>query len=94
MTHSSYLLFPGRHLVNTRFQQEYLGRALRDPVDSLPGAILGRVIPAKPYEVIFAITSSNQENSRFLLQQRGWELGEGLLVSGLVGPYRIFQRQN
>jgi SAM-dependent methyltransferase len=45
----SYLLFPGRHLVNTRFQEECLFQTVRPPVDHL----------------VFAITSSNQSHSRY-----------------------------
>ena len=62
----SFLLFPGRHLVNTTFQEQYLKRVLTEPSASLPGFIPGSVAVAKqPTEIIFAITSSNQENSRF-----------------------------
>jgi SAM-dependent methyltransferase len=62
----SYLLFPGRHLVNTTFQEGYLKRVLREVPASLPGFIAGRAVFSKaPTEVIFAITSANQENSRF-----------------------------
>jgi SAM-dependent methyltransferase len=61
-----YLLFPGRHLVNTVFQEGYLARALAEPPASLPGFIPGRESPPEPVtDVIFAITSANQENSRF-----------------------------
>jgi SAM-dependent methyltransferase len=45
----SYLLFPGRHLVTTRFQEEYLFRHVRSPVDHL----------------VFAVTSCNQSHSRY-----------------------------
>jgi len=65
MKPDSFLLFPGRHLVNTNFQAEYLRRVLAEPIDSLPGFARGRALPPKPSEVIFAITSANQENSRF-----------------------------
>jgi SAM-dependent methyltransferase len=62
----SYLLFPGRHLVNTMFQEQYLKRVLAGSPATLPGFIAGRAAPAgPPTEIIFAITSSNQENSRF-----------------------------
>jgi hypothetical protein len=62
----TYLLFPGRHLANPVFQERYLKRVLAGPLESLPGYRQGssaRLDP--PNEVIFAITSSNQENSRF-----------------------------
>jgi SAM-dependent methyltransferase len=61
----NYLLFPGRHLVNTVFQERYLKRVLTEPATSLPGFISGRRSPISPTEIIFAITSANQENSRF-----------------------------
>ena len=62
----SYLLFPGRHLVNTRFQESYLRRVLSTKPAELPGFIAGRSkLPEPPTEIIFAITSANQENSRF-----------------------------
>jgi SAM-dependent methyltransferase len=62
----SYLLFPGRHLVNTTFQERYLKRVLGEAPSSLAGFIPGRTVPSKaPTEIIFAITSANQENSRF-----------------------------
>jgi len=62
----TYLLFPGRHLVNTTFQEQYLKRVVTEPTNSLPGFIAGRVALSKPpAEIVFAITSANQENSRF-----------------------------
>jgi len=62
----SYLLFPGRHLVNTRFQETYLRRALSVPPKELTGLIPGRSnLNGPPAELVFAITSANQENSRF-----------------------------
>lgn len=62
----SYLLFPGRHLVNTTFQEQYLKRVLTEPVKSVPGFIAGGfTITKPPSEIVFAITSANQENSRF-----------------------------
>ncbi len=62
----SYLLFPGRHLVNTRFQAAYLQRLLALPPNELPGLMPGQRTPGTPpNEIIFAITSANQENSRF-----------------------------
>lgn len=62
----SFLLFPGRHLVNTTFQEQYLKRVLTEPPASLPGFMAGKAkISKPPTEIIFAITSANQENSRF-----------------------------
>lgn len=58
------LLFPGRHLVNTRFQDEYLLSHLRQPLATLP--LLGDCPgDGELDEVIFAITSANQANSRY-----------------------------
>ena len=62
----SFLLFPGRHLVNTRFQESYLRRVLSTKPNELLGFIAGRCeLSASPKEIVFAITSANQENSRF-----------------------------
>jgi len=62
----SYLLFPGRHLVNTRFQEDYLKRLLSTKPSELSGLITGRCqLTVPPTEIIFAVTSANQENSRF-----------------------------
>lgn len=60
----AYLLFPGRHLVNTRFQEEYLFSMLKRPIADLP--VVGPGRPDGPLtDVIFAVTSSNKQNSRF-----------------------------
>jgi len=62
----SYLLFPGRHLVNTNYQSRYLKRVLTEAPDALPGFVQGRAgSPQPPKEILFAITSANQQNSRF-----------------------------
>ena len=62
----SYLLFPGRHLVNTVFQEQYLKRVVTENPASLPGYLPGRAaFPSSPTNIIFAITSANQENSRY-----------------------------
>ncbi|MFA5190607.1 MAG: methyltransferase [Verrucomicrobiia bacterium] len=62
----NYLLFPGRHLVNTMFQAAYLQKILSTPPSELPGFLPGRAsLSASPTGIIFAITSANQENSRF-----------------------------
>ncbi len=60
----AYLLFPGRHLVNTRFQEACLLEALRRPLTDLP--TFGGPKPAESLdEVVFAITSANQSHSRY-----------------------------
>jgi SAM-dependent methyltransferase len=65
LTHN-FLLFPGRHLVNTRFQEHCLRRVLTTAPASLPGFVPGHTtLQGPPTEIIFAITSANQENSRF-----------------------------
>ena len=62
----SYLLFPGRHLLNTRFQEQYLHQVLATPAGALPGLKPGQAVPKEPItQIIFAITSSNQANSRY-----------------------------
>ncbi len=60
------LLFPGRHLVNTRFQQEYLFNVLQRPLEELE--FISGHAPAEREtldQIVFAITSSNQEGSRY-----------------------------
>lgn len=60
------LLFPGRHIVNTRFQEEYLFQVLQRPLAQLD--ILGQTNIPKDQtldKIIFAITSINQEHSRY-----------------------------
>jgi hypothetical protein len=62
----STLLFPGRHLVNTRFQADYLRGILRNEPGEIPGLQAGASVPrGKLDRVVFAITSSNQDNSRY-----------------------------
>jgi len=62
----SYLLFPGRHLLNTRFQEDYLHQVLATASGTLPGLQAGPTVPQEPItQIIFAITSSNQANSRY-----------------------------
>ncbi|MDJ0753336.1 MAG: methyltransferase domain-containing protein [Ardenticatenaceae bacterium] len=58
------LLFPGRHLVTTAFQEQYLRRVLHVPLDQLP--LIGQSAASDPIDqIIFAITSSNQAHSRY-----------------------------
>lgn len=93
----STLLVPGRHLVNTRFQAEYLrrvlGRAPAEIADLMPGC----ATPATPLgRIVFAITSSNQENSRynpipFHIRAIGVDrFARELQAAGLAFTYRIF----
>src|SRR5262249_28047287 len=47
-------------------QAQYLNRLLTEPLARVLGFIAGRAAPVSPpAELIFAITSANQENSRF-----------------------------
>lgn len=63
------LLFPGRHIMTTSFQERYLARLLSKPLKGL--GFLGGPIPEgldlddRIDEIIFAITSANQEGSRY-----------------------------
>jgi cyclopropane fatty-acyl-phospholipid synthase-like methyltransferase len=62
----AYLLFPGRHLLTTAFQRDYLWEVLRLPISKL--SILGDYKGSqddKIDHIIFAVTSANQENSRY-----------------------------
>ncbi len=62
----TYLLFPGRHLLNTRFQEQYLHQVLAAAPGSQPGLKPGQAVADQPItQIIFAITSSNQANSRY-----------------------------
>lgn len=91
----SIVLFPGRHLVNTRFQADYLRGLLgRRPAEAA-GLRAGRGIPATPIDrVVFAITSSNQENSRynpvpFFIRAIGVDRFARELQDGHCSTYRI-----
>ncbi len=60
------LLFPGRHLLHTAFQAQYLHRVLQLPLNQLD--FLDGKKPETDElinQIVFAITSSNQENSRY-----------------------------
>ncbi len=60
----TYLLLPGRQIVNTRFQEEYLNRILGLDLATLP-AMLGEAPPGKASDIVFAVTSCNKSNSRY-----------------------------
>lgn len=60
-----YLLFPGRHILNTSFQEDYLWEILRLPLNKLTFLEGGFESDEKIEEIIFAVTSANQENSRY-----------------------------
>jgi hypothetical protein len=62
----AYLLFPGRHLVNTKFQENYLREVLTGTIDKLP--LIGKsAVPANERitGIVFAVTSANQAHSRY-----------------------------
>ena len=61
---AQYILFPGRHLVNTRFQARYL-RGLLTCEHEIVAGIKGGFALRPGAQVIFAVTSANQQNSRY-----------------------------
>lgn len=62
----STLLFPGRHLVNTRFQAGYVRALLGRSPDEIADLRRSATTPTGPIErIVFAITSSNQDGSRY-----------------------------
>lgn len=62
-----HLLFPGRHLVNTRFQEDYLRQVLGVPLGSLQFLHKAGSLPDGDTldDIVFAITSRDMDNSRF-----------------------------
>src|SRR3989344_5064184 len=60
----AYLLFPGRHVANTKFQESYLRRLVYPVSGEKPVEMLGPSIGDLD-SIVFAITSSNQQDSRF-----------------------------
>ncbi|HWA24757.1 MAG TPA: methyltransferase [Lacunisphaera sp.] len=89
------LLFPGRHLANTRFQADYLKSLLGREPAGIPGLIAGPAVPRGPIaRVVFAITSSNQDNSRhnpipFHLRAIGVDRFARELQQSVTFTYRI-----
>ncbi len=62
----TYLLFPGRHLLNTSFQADYLRGVLQMPLDRLKFLPETKQPASGPLDqVVFAVTSSNQAHSRY-----------------------------
>ncbi len=62
----TFLLFPGRHLLNTAYQERYLRRLVQVPLDRLDFLDGQRPATHEPIDqIIFAITSANQEHSRY-----------------------------
>jgi hypothetical protein len=62
-----YLLFPGRHILNTDFQEQYLARVLSQPRAAWTDLVGDTPIDAEARidEIVFAVTSSNKSNSRY-----------------------------
>ena len=60
----TYLLLPGRQIVHTRFQEEYLNRTLGLDLANLP-EMIGEAPPGKVSDLVFAVTSCNKSNSRY-----------------------------
>jgi hypothetical protein len=44
----SFILFPGRHLLNTRFQEKYLEQILTEAPGPMPGLLPGLGMPNGP----------------------------------------------
>lgn len=60
------LLFPGRHLLNTAFQEQYLRGLLRMPLAALPFVDEHRPTAGTPIDqIVFAVTSANQQHARY-----------------------------
>lgn len=60
----TFLLLPGRQIVNTRYQEEYLNRILGRDLAALP-EMLGAAPTGKVAGLVFAVTSCNRSNSRY-----------------------------
>jgi len=60
----TYLLLPGRQIVNTRYQEEYLSRILGRDLAALP-EMLGDAPAGKVTALVFGVTSCNRSNSRY-----------------------------
>ncbi|MCX6755047.1 MAG: methyltransferase domain-containing protein [Candidatus Nomurabacteria bacterium] len=62
----AYLLFHGRHILNTSFQEKYLWQILNLPFSKLDFIGPNNFNPDERIDtVVFAVTSSNKSNSRF-----------------------------
>jgi SAM-dependent methyltransferase len=60
----TYLLLPGRQIVNTRYQEEYLGGILGLDLETLP-EMIGTAPAGRATNIVFAVTSCNKSNSRY-----------------------------
>ena len=62
----AYLLFPGRHLLNSAFQARYLRGVLQMPPEELQFWGHAAAALTQPLShIIFAVTSANQQHSRY-----------------------------
>jgi hypothetical protein len=60
------LLFPGRHLLNTSYQAQYLRQILQMPLDQLAFWQDQSLLFTEPInQIVFAVTSANQQNARY-----------------------------
>lgn len=60
----TYLLLPGRQIVNTQYQEDYLVSILGCNLETLP-EMLGTAPVGKATNIVFAVTSCNKSNSRY-----------------------------
>ena len=60
----TYLLLPGRQIVNTRYQEEYLDSILGRALETLP-EMIGTPPTGRATGIVFAVTSCNKSNSRY-----------------------------
>lgn len=60
----TYLLLPGRQIVTTRFQEDYLTGILGQNLEALPD-ITGSPPVGRATHIVFAVTSCNKSNSRY-----------------------------
>ena len=60
----TYLLLPGRQIVNTRYQEEYLSSILGKNLELLP-EMIGTPPAGRATHIVFAVTSCNKSNSRY-----------------------------
>ena len=60
----TYLLLPGRQIVNTLYQETYIDSILGRDVNILP-ELLGEAPSGPITDIVFGITSSNKSNSRY-----------------------------
>jgi SAM-dependent methyltransferase len=60
----SYLLLPGRQIVNTEYQERYIDSILGMDASALP-EMMGDAPSGPITDIVFGITSSNKSNSRY-----------------------------